>query len=206
MSRVLIINGNPKSSSLCRALAERYRQIAEKEHDVQVLHVSELNFELDLQQGYDEIQALEPDLENTQQLVTWAEHIVLITPVWWGSMPARLKGLFDRILLPGYAFKYVEGKAWPKQLLKGRTSELVVTLDTPVWWHKWFQGNPMVKQLKHTILEFVGIKVRSVRYFGPVMNAKEEQIERWINSVQRLAVTLPASHVPAANGTSRSGA
>lgn len=204
MSRVLIINGNPKSHSLCHSLAERYCQVAETQHEVQVLHVGELSFELDLKQGFDEVQPLEPDLKMAQQQLTWAEHIVLVTPVWWGSMPARLKGLFDRILLPGYAFKYIEGKTWPEQLLIGRTSELVVTLDTPVWWHKWFQGNPMVKQLKHTILEFVGIKVRSVRFFGPTMSANTEQIQKWINSVDRLAVKLPVSSVSTASGASGS--
>jgi putative NADPH-quinone reductase len=190
MSRILIINGNPKHHSLCRSLAERYQQASQSRHEVQLVNIGELQFDPNLAQGFDEVQPLEPDLQTLQQQLSWAQHIVLVTPVWWGSMPALLKGLFDRILLPGYAFKYIEGKSWPKQLLKGRTSELLVTLDTPVWWHKWFQGNPMVKQLKHTILEFVGIKVKAVRYFGPVMNASDEQVKSWIDSIDHRV--LPA--------------
>ena len=185
MSRILIINGNPKPRSFCWALAQRYQQVAAAGHDVQLVNIAELNFDANLQHGYDQIQPLEPDLETLQQQIRWAEHLVLLTPLWWGGMPALLKGLFDRVFLPGYAFKYTEGKSWPKQLLKGRSAELIITMDTPVWWYKWFQGNPLVKQLKHTILEFVGIKVTSVCYLGPVMGASEQQLQRWLDDIER---------------------
>ena len=44
-----------------------------------------------------------------------------------------LKGFVDRVFLPGFAFKYRPGKAFPAQLLKGRTAQLLVTMDTPPW-------------------------------------------------------------------------
>ncbi len=47
-----------------------------------------------------------------------------------GEDPALMKGFFDRIFLPGFAFKYREGKALPDKLLKGRTAHLLVTMDT----------------------------------------------------------------------------
>ena len=48
--------------------------------------------------------------------------MVIFTPIWWGALPAKLKGLIDRTFLPGFAFQYEEGKLMPKQLLKGRTA------------------------------------------------------------------------------------
>ncbi|MEF1337492.1 NAD(P)H-dependent oxidoreductase, partial [Vibrio rotiferianus] len=69
----------------------------------------------------------EPDLLRFQELVLWAEHIVIITPVWWGTVPAKFKGIVDRVFLPNFAFKYTEGNMFPEKLLSGRSSELFIT-------------------------------------------------------------------------------
>lgn len=49
-------------------------------------------------------QALEPCLQRCQESLLWAEHLIIVYPVWWGTMPALLKGWLDRVLLPGFAF------------------------------------------------------------------------------------------------------
>ena len=46
-------------------------------------------------------------------------------------MPALMKVFFDRVFLPGFAFKY-RGGSVPDKLLTGRTAHLMVTMDTPV--------------------------------------------------------------------------
>ena len=187
MKKVLVINANPKSRSFCQLVAERYAATASAQHQVTLVHLAALQFQADLSQGYDEKQQLEPDLVGFQQQLLWAEHIVLICPVWWGGMPAKLKGLFDRVLLPGFAFAYLPGKSMPEQRLKGRTSELFLTLDTPVLWYKWWQGNPLYFQLTRTIFGFVGIKNQACHYFGPVMSADADKRQRWLDKVQQLA-------------------
>ena len=149
-----------------------------------------MQFQAELRQGFDEQQPLESDLVVFQLQLQWAEHIVLICPVWWGGMPAKLKGLFDRVLLPGFAFAYQPGKTVPDQLLKGHISELLLTLDTPVFWYKWWQVNPLYFQLTRTILGFVGIRNKASHYFGPVIRADEEQRQRWLAKVQQLAAHL----------------
>lgn len=57
-------------------------------------------------------------------------------------MPARLKGLLDRTLLSGFAFQYVKGKAQPLRLLAGKTARLLLTMDSPVWYYRWWLGDP----------------------------------------------------------------
>lgn len=59
---------------------------------------------MNLQEGYDVIQELEPDLIQLQEHIKWAKHIVFLSPVWWGSFPAKFKAAIDRIFLPGFAF------------------------------------------------------------------------------------------------------
>ena len=190
MTRILVINANPKSSSLCRAMAERYRQEAAARHEVELVHIGELDFDPDLHEGYSQIQDLESDLQTFQQQLLWAQHLVIVTPVWWGVVPARLKGLFDRVLLPGFAFRFEAGKTFQTRLLEGRTSELLITLDTPVWWYRWVLGQPIYRQLKQTVLAFVGIRNRQVRYFGPVIHSTLEQREDWLAVVARRAASV----------------
>lgn len=187
MKRTLILNANPKPESLCRAMAERYAAKARERHEVRVLHISELAFDPNLAVGYDDEQPLEPDLQAFQEHLRWAQHLVIVTPVWWGSIPAQLKGLFDRALLPGFAFRYHPGKMIPEKLLPGRTAEILVTLDTPPFWYRWVQGRPIHMQLQRTILGFVGIRNRRTRYFGPVIGSSEKQRTRWLAAVERLA-------------------
>ncbi|TNI09910.1 NAD(P)H-dependent oxidoreductase, partial [Aeromonas salmonicida] len=106
--RLLVINGNPKPDSFCHALAREYARSAEEAGaEVTLLHVGELAFEPDLRHGYDLMPPLEPDLLALQQSLSAAHHLVIVSPLWWGNMPARLKGLLDRTLLSGFAFQYV---------------------------------------------------------------------------------------------------
>jgi NAD(P)H dehydrogenase (quinone) len=49
---------------------------------------------------------LEPDLEESWQKILRAEHLVWIHPLWWGGIPAIMKGFIDRIFLAGRAFAY----------------------------------------------------------------------------------------------------
>lgn len=190
MTKVLVINANPKPSSLCKAIAEQYAKVAVKQHQVKTLDIGTLDFQMSLDLGYNEKTNLEPDLLEFQQLIKWSEHIVIVTPVWWGSVPAKFKGIIDRTFLPGFAFKYVKGKAIPKKLLQGRTSELLITLDTPPFWYKYIKGNIIYKHLKSAILDFSGIKNRSSTYFGPVLHSSLKQRNNWLNKVTVLAQKL----------------
>ncbi|WP_119395687.1 NAD(P)H-dependent oxidoreductase [Salinibius halmophilus] len=189
MKNILVLNANPKTDSLNKSLAATYAKAAQAKHHVQVMNIGELTFDSNLQQGYEKIQPLETDLVTLQTQLKWANHVVIITPVWWGTVPAVFKGALDRILLPGFAFKYEAGKLFPKKLLEGKTSELIITLDTPAWWYKLVQGNVVYRHLKRTVLGFVGIKNKRSKYFGPVISAKPKTIAQWHTEVERLGAT-----------------
>nr|WP_322784226.1 NAD(P)H-dependent oxidoreductase [Photobacterium obscurum] len=102
-------------------------------------------------------------------------------------MPAKLKGLIDRTFLPGFAFKYSRNKSIPEKLLKGRSAELILAMDTPPFYYRWIQGNPVYKQLKHTILKFCGFDKVTATYIGPVISATDSQKNKWFENVERLA-------------------
>lgn len=187
MKKVLVINANPKSTSMCKSIAEHYEAIASDKHQVEKINIGDMNFEVSLNEGYDKTSSLEPDLLSFQKMIQWSEHIVIISPVWWGTVPAKFKGVIDRTFLPNFAFKYVDGASIPEKLLKGRTSELIITLDSPSFWYKCIKGNAIYKQLKNSILDFSGIKNISSTYFGSVINSSSSDREAWLGKVTILA-------------------
>ncbi|MFZ2318616.1 MAG: NAD(P)H-dependent oxidoreductase [Pseudomonas sp.] len=186
--RVAVIVGHPAADSWCGALADSYAAAARAGgHEVRMLQLAQLDFDPSLHEGYRQIQALEPDLLAAQATLAWAEHLVIAYPIWWGSVPALLKGFLDRILLPGFAFKYRPGKAFPEQLLRGRSAQLLVSMDTPPWYFRWVYRMPGIVQLKKTTLEFCGIAPVKVAAFGPLIASSPAQRASWLVKVARLA-------------------
>ena len=186
--RVAVIVGHPAADSWCGALADSYAAAARAGgHEVRMVHLAQLDFDPSLHEGYRQIQALEPDLLAAQATVAWAEHLVIAYPIWWGSVPALLKGFLDRILLPGFAFKYRPGKAFPEQLLRGRSAQLLVSMDTPPWYFRWVYRMPGIVQLKKTTLEFCGIAPVRVAASGPLIASSPARRASWLIRAARLA-------------------
>lgn len=185
---VLIILGHPTQTSLGKAIAQRYQTEAQSiGHRVQTIELNSLRFDPILHLGYKGEQALEPDLQQAQSQMKWADEIVLVFPIWWGGMPALLKGFLDRTLLPGFAFKYEPAGKGLEALLKGRTARVIMTMDTPRWIDRWLYGSPVIRQLRMPILRFCGIKLTRTLYFAPVIKSTAQQRNIWLGKVAQLA-------------------
>lgn len=187
MSRkLLIINGNPKPESLGAALAERYAEAARGSHTVSTWSLSKMRFEPNLNLSQWRDTPREDDLQKLQEEMQWADHWVIVAPIWWGGVPAQFKGLIDRTLVPGFGFKYKAGSLMPERLLTGRSARVILTMDTPPWYDRLMFKEPGVRQLRKLTLEFCGLKPVKVTRFGPVIQSTEAQRERWLNEVARL--------------------
>jgi putative NADPH-quinone reductase len=184
--RVLVLAANPKKDSFVGYLAETYARSAGKNHDVQLLELSDMNFNIDLQGGYAGEHFMETSLKSFQASIEWCEHLVIFTPIWWGALPAKLKGLIDRTFLPGFAFQYEKGKLIPKKLLQGRTARIVMTMDTPPWYYLVIQGAPAIRQLKTATLKFVGFKSVKSKMIGPIINSTTQTREKWLRHISKL--------------------
>lgn len=187
MKKIAIINGHPNKDSFNFGVAEAYRLGAvEAGAEVKEIVIRDLNFNPNLQFGYQKRMELEPDLVKAWEIIQWADHLVWIHPVWWGGFPALMKGFIDRLFLPGMAYKYRENSVWWDKLLKGKTAHIITTLDQPGWYYRLFFGRPSVNQLRKSILEYCGVKPVKVTYIGIIRNSKEEQRSKWLRKVKEL--------------------
>lgn len=190
MKKILIINGNPLKDSYSCAIIDSYIEGVGDKAQVRTLTISDLCFNTNLKLGYRSEQTLEPDLINAQELIKWADHLVWVFPVWWGSIPALLKGFIDRTFLPGFAFKYKENSLMWDKFLSGKTAHIFVTMDSPVWYYKYLTGNPVIKQMKRATLNFCGIKPVKVDYLGMLRKSKKETREKYLLKVKKSGMKL----------------
>ncbi|WP_222165060.1 NAD(P)H-dependent oxidoreductase [Edaphocola aurantiacus] len=185
--RILILNGHPNPQSFNAALAQAYAEGAiASGASVQVLNLYELQFDPNLKYGYRQRTEWEPDLIKAWELMQWSEHMVWVHPVWWGGLPALLKGFIDRLFLPGKAFKYRPNSVWWDKLLAGKTARVITTLDQPGWYYRLRFGRPSVNQLKRSTLEFCGIKPVKVTYFSIIKTATETQRSEWLRKAAKM--------------------
>ena len=191
MKKILIINGHPNKDSFNAALANAYKEGAiEAGAELQEIILSDLSFNTSLQFGYQKQQEMEACLIDASEKIKWADHLVWIHPVWWGGLPAQLKGFIDRVFLPGFAFKYRENSVWWDKLLKGKTAHIITTLDQPSWYYSLFYGKPSVNQLKKSTLEFCGITPVKVTYIGIVKKSTKDQRNEWIKKIKKYGTAL----------------
>lgn len=185
--RIAVIIGHPDKESFNFALAESYKKGAKKsDAEIREIVIGDLNFNPNLQFGYRKRTELEPDLINAQETLKWADHIVWVYPVWWGSIPALMKGFLDRVLLPGFAFKKREGSLWWDKYFTGKTSRIIYTLDQPAWYYKWFNGSPSHKAMSKLTMKFIGVKTVKITSIGPIRLSKDEFREKWLRTIEQL--------------------
>ena len=90
-----------------------------------------------------------------QDELAWAEHLVLIYPLWLGSAPAPLKALLEQIFRPAFAFGG-EAATPGAGRLKGRSARIVVTMGMPALIYRTLFFGHSLKALKRDLLALVG--------------------------------------------------
>lgn len=183
--KIYVLLGHPNAETLSGAFADAYEKGAlDSGHEVRHQNIGEMKFDPILHKGYKEVQELEPDLKTFQENVKWADHIVIVYPNWWGTMPAILKGLIDRAWLPGFAFRFRKnGMGW-KCLLGGKTARIIILANTNPWVARTLFGD-FTNELSRATLGFSGIKSRC-SIFSPSEKASEKCHKKWLEKVRRM--------------------
>jgi len=188
-SRIVIIEGHPdaRPERLCRALADAYAAgAAEAGHEVERVAVAELDFPL-LRSKEDFDQGTVPaTLKAAQEAIAAASHLVIIYPLWLGTMPALLKGFLEQVLRPGFAAgATAPGQPWRK-LLTGKSARVVVTMGMPALVYRWFFLAHSLKSLERNILKFCGIAPVCETLFGAVDAASDKTRAKWLDDMRAL--------------------
>ncbi len=184
--KILVLLGHPDHETFSGTVADRYQAAAQDAgHEVRRKNIGQLQFDPILHKGYKEIQHLEPDLVALQEDFNWADHILIVYPNWWVTMPAILKGLFDRMWLPGFAFNFDKTTKQLIQRLKGKTARVIIISGTHSPFQTWWKFGDYYNEIQEGILGFAGIKT-SVKTIGPCEKVDDTCRERWMKDVEKL--------------------
>jgi 1,4-dihydroxy-2-naphthoate polyprenyltransferase len=188
---VLLLVAHPRITSLCGALADAYAEGARCAGvDLRRCDLAAFRFALNVTTISPSEQFREDDIQSAMQAIAWANHLVIVFPTWWGTMPALLKGFLDRVMMPGFAFaERADGEGW-ERLLAGRSAHLLTTMDTPPWVYRWIYRAPGLNGLAKATLGFCGIAPVRRTIFGPVKGSSEAARRRWIAQTRQEGARL----------------
>ncbi len=186
--RIAVIEGHPDAGTghLCDALADAYVEgAAAAGHEVRRIRVAALEFDMVRSRAGWQDSSPPEDIRMAQEALLWAEHVVIIYPLWLGTLPALFKAFLEQVLRPGFAF---EAGRRMKGRLEGRSGRVLVTMGMPALVYRWFFRAHSLKSLERNILRFVGIRPLRSRLFGMVEGGRGGRRERWLAQVRQLGV------------------
>ena len=193
--KVLLVIGHPDTRSFGGALADAYAEGARgRGCEVDVMHLASMDFDA---APVGKPGPLESDLVAARERILRADHVVLVYPTWLGAMPARMKGFFERVFGDGFAVRFEPGSRLPQRLLKGRSTDVLVTMDTPPLVYRLLLGAPGHKLVRRAILGPAGIEPVRVFSFGPLRDSTERRRAGWLRDAKRRAERIASGWRPA---------
>lgn len=160
--RILVLNGHPDGNParFAQGLADAYAEGArEAGLEVEIMKLADLALPPLHSREEWEKGTPPPAVARVQAAITRADHLVVIYPLWLGSMPAALKAMFEQTFRSGFALDTGARSLWPGKL-KGKSARVIVTMGMPALVYRWFFLAHSLKSLERNILRFAG--------FGPV--------------------------------------
>ncbi|WP_262268427.1 NAD(P)H-dependent oxidoreductase [Microvirga yunnanensis] len=188
MTRIVIIQGHPTPGGhFCHALAEAYAEGAfAGGHQVRFIAVADLDFPLLRSKADWDGAPPSSVIAEAQRTMAWAEHLVIIHPLWLGGMPALLKGFLEQALRPAFMTGCTGASGSWKSALKGRSSRIVVTMGMPALVYRWYVGAHGLKSLKRSILSLVGIGPNRHTLIGGIEGMGGARRKAWLAAMRRL--------------------
>ncbi len=186
----LVVICHPRPDSLTRAAAARVLKGLEQAGEaVRIIDLEAEDFEaclsLEEKLHYDAGPKSRPGLTAHFDALEWANRIVFVYPTWFSGHPARLKGWFDRVCIPGVAFDAPEGTTRVKRRLTNIRRLEVVTSHGSSRWINLVQahsGQRLIFRSFRAVCHPL-CTVRRTTIYG-LDRTTEADVKAWLDSVE----------------------
>ena len=177
----LIVIGHPDRKSFCYNGIMKTIERTLKEHK-QNIEIIDL-YKDDLSIKKKEV------IKHYQELVTWADRIYFISPVWWFRCTPLLEEFFDVVFTPKFAYKFVpitKRYGVPRPLLSHKKVRTYVTHGAPALPVYLFYLNAVKLRLVLGVYSFVfGWFTTKTRQFWSVPFVSEKERKRYLQKVRK---------------------
>ena len=189
----LIIFAHPNPTSFGSAICRELQRLSEaKGNTVQLRNLYETGFnpifsarDIETIDGGD----LPDDIKTEQMYVAAADHITFVYPVWWGGMPAIMKGYIDRVFSYGFAYSYDESGV--KTLLAGKRGSIICTTGAS---NEEYEKSGIHAAMRliadDVIFGFCGIEPTKILFLGNVAGVSRETREKWLSQLQEFLLVI----------------
>jgi len=188
-NNICIIDGHPDISEarFVHALCNEYRNGATAAgHSVSQIDIASHIFSpLKSQAEFES----EPDsmVIRERNKLELANHVVLIFPLWLGSMPSATRAFFEQAARANFFLNTGnKDQKWPKKMMKGKSARVIVTMGMPAIAYKALFGSSSLKAVEKGLLGISGFKPVEHTIFGGVDSASDAKRERWVSEVRAL--------------------
>jgi NAD(P)H dehydrogenase (quinone) len=187
--QTLIIYAHPETKGHCSTILKYVKYYLKKQNKkYEILDLYKLNYNpiLEAEEHYTAgNRKISKQNKEIQNKIKKANHLIFIYPIWWGTMPAILKGFFDRILTPRFAYIYED--ALPKGLLTHTKATIFITSGSPEI-YKYIQLKRPQWHIQKDILKFCGIKSKLYQ-IGSARKLTKDKIKQIRTTVKKAIKT-----------------
>jgi putative NADPH-quinone reductase len=179
--RIAIIQGHPD------ATREHFGHVLERSyaegsvssgHEIKQVRVAELDFPLLRSKDEWETMPPVPAISSAQETIAWAHHLIILFPLWLGTMPALFKAFLEQTLRPGFAF--TAAPAPGKKLLIGKSARVVITMGMPAFIYRWYFFAHGLRGLERNILGFTGVSPIRSTMIGMIESENDSVRQQWL--------------------------
>ena len=186
---ILIIYAHPNPTSFNTAILKQVKDSLSKSHNISVLDLYAEGFDPVLR--FDEVNkrrdlAQVSDMKKYRDLISEANHLIFIFPIWWSGMPAILKGFIDRVFVAGFAYSYK--KTGLSGYLNGKSAWIITTHNTPALLMPFVQDYGKV--LKNQVLKSCGISPVKLTELTPVEKITDEKRRQLLEKLAKVAADI----------------
>lgn len=192
----LIVFNHPYGGSFCGAiLAAVERGLKTGGHKCRVINLDQDDFDPVMRSkdllafvgagraGEDALDAIDDQVREYKEHLEWAEHLVMIFPVWWMTTPAMTKGFIDKVIFPAIAYDMKDGRLVSRLSLRKVT--VITTMNTPADIYREVFGNPLEGSLIKGTFRQIGIENIEWTSLSEVKQVSREQREAWLEEIER---------------------
>lgn len=192
----LIVFNHPYGGSFCGAiLAAVERGLKTGGHKCRVINLDQDDFDPVMRSkdllafvgagraGEDALDAIDDQVREYKGHLEWAEHLVMIFPIWWMTTPAMTKGFIDKVIFPAIAYDMKDGRLVSRLSLRKVT--VITTMNTPADIYREVFGNPLEGSLIKGTFRQIGIENIEWTSLNEVKQVSREQREAWLEEIER---------------------
>jgi len=125
-----------------------------------------------------------PHIISAQSDLSWADHVVLVFPLWLGGAPAVLRAFLEQVAC-GSFFAETSGRAI-RSKFKGRSARVIVTMGMPTFIYRLMFHAHGVRNIMQGVLGFAGYAPVRATLFGAAESVGPSEQKRRLERVRTL--------------------